>query len=211
MAKTKDVMPEPASAVPDSKKRNAKAKVHYVDVSGGEVKFGTDTIDSIAKVEFRFTNGAVETLDLGRVPDNIALMGKVRGLQEVVRDTYSGEPTVAGAIEAASDMIGRLVEGEWYSARQGGGPRMAILLAALEEFYESKGRTYDEAEAKARYFGDGEVTLSDGRTVKKAELRASAIASGPVAVIYTRLLAEQAAKRAAEMAGKESTVAEADL
>jgi len=170
--------------------RVAKAKIRYADANGNECKI-TDKVDQI---NFDFSNGATVRVDLAAVPKPMRAIATVRGLAEKIRDTYAGSETVEDAFAEAEDMLGRLMDGEWMSAREGGGPRMTMLLTAIAEVKAAHGAPFDLEEARARYLN----TAEDDDATREAKLgrRKAAAANSEVAAVLDRLRAEAAAKRA---------------
>lgn len=171
--------------------REQKAKIEYR--KGGEKVKVTDGPTDIV---FSFANGETCSLELKALPKAIRDVAMVRGVAEKVRDTYAGAESVGDAYELASDMIGRLMENEWLSAREGGGPRMTMLLTAIEEVKTKAGLTFDFEASRAKYVATDEDT--DEEKAAKAKARASASANPEVAAVLERLKQEAAARRAAK-------------
>ena len=171
--------------------RVAKAKIHYFDAKGTAVKI----TDNPAAIVFGFADGGDNVvIDVNALPPEIRAIAMVRGLAEKVRDTYAGSETVGDAREAAEDMIGRLADGEWLSAREGGRPRMSMLLIAIQEVKVAHGAPFDLDAARAKYLNSAEDT--DETRAAKLVARKAAAANSEVAIILDRLRAEAAARRA---------------
>jgi hypothetical protein len=178
--------------------REQKAKIEYR--KGGEKVKLTDKPTDVA---FVFANGEAASFTIRDLSNEIRAIATVRGLAEKVRDTYAGAETVDEAYDLCTDMIGRLQEGEWMSAREGGGPRMTMLLSAIKEVKEAAGLPFDLEESRAKYVATEEDT--DEVRKAKTEARKSAAANPKVAAVLERLKAEAAAKRAEKAAPATAT------
>lgn len=171
--------------------REQKAKIEYVSDKGEKCR----VTDKVVAIAFKF-NGVSEPIvvDLSKLPKDIMRAAAVRGVAEKIRDTYAGSDTVVKAYEVASDMLGRMMEGNWLSERDGGGPRMTMLLSAIKEVREGAGLTFDLDASHAKYVNGDDDT--DEQKKMKAELRRNAAANTEVARVLERMKAEAAARRA---------------
>ena len=175
--------------------REQKAKIEYRNANGEKVKV-TEKPSSIVFVFANKEQALIDVAALRKEQKDVCQVALIRGLAEKVRDTYAGAETVEEAFDLATDMIGRLEEGEWMSAREGGGPRMTMLLAAIKEVLERHGRTFDLEASRAKYVATDED--SDEVKKAKAEARRNAAANAEVAVVLERLKSEAAARRVAK-------------
>lgn len=181
--------------------REQKAKISYVDAKGEKATLNGDK--KIAGIVFSFKDVekplVFDVEQFAKQHKDIYHVAAVRGLAEKVRDTYAGSDSVTDAMETAEDMIGRLNEGEWLSAREGGGPRMTMLLGAIAEV---KGDAFNLDESRAKYVVDKD---DDDETKKaKREMSRRAAANPDVARVLERLKAEAAAKRAEKTSSVEA-------
>lgn len=178
--------------------REQKAKIEYRAANGEAIK----ATEKPADIVFKFANGQELAVNVKSLPKDIVQTAAIRGVAEKIRDTYAGAETVGQAHELAEDMIGRLVEGEWMSAREGGGPRMTMLLQAIKEVKEQNKLPFDLEESRAKYVGSDDDT--DEEKKAKAEARKAAAANPQVAAVLERLKAEAAARRAEKQAPAEA-------
>jgi len=194
--------------------KSQKAKIVYLDEAGQEVD-----IDSgkVSVIQFRFTDG-VGNLDLfmEQVPDEIRVTASIRGLAEKIRDEYAGadSPEMAhddGKGGGAKGMVERLLGGEWYGQREGGGPSISTFVQAVKETKLERFGSHPEE------FPNGYSPEADGPALMekyvgkgKAEIRKKTLAGNSrLNAIYTKLVAELAAAKAQRATDKATKAAAA--
>ena len=103
-------------------------------------------IETESGVVFQFgENGEVGTVEtsLEELNDEIRLRLALHGLKQKLGDAYAGEKDPAAAMKSVQEVYERLRNGEWTTARSGGG-RVGQLAKALAR---AKGVSIEEATA----------------------------------------------------------------
>lgn len=158
--------------------RESKAKITYLTADG--TKVGLVDAANIAAIVYNFSNDDSRTISLADIPEDIARVAMVRGLAEKVRDTYAGSKSVEEAVEAADDMIMRLVAGEWLGAREGGGAQINVFIESVKAVKsahaKANGLAYDadadEPALREKYVGKEKAKARNGALEANATLRA---------------------------------------
>lgn len=139
----------------------------------------TISIDSEqAAVAIAFTDGDKRTIALSDLSEDMQLQLALHGLNQKVRDSYSGFGTKYGdqAVDMAKSAVDRTIEtlkaGEWSARQGGGGARVSIWVEALAEVM-----SIDVGEAAQRYADLGKEAKAAVRghpDVKRAKVRLEA-------------------------------------
>lgn len=192
--------------------KSSKAKLAYLDAAGTEVDIASG---NVAVIQYRFTDGLGNLdLDLAAVPSSIINTAAVRGLAEKIRDEYAGAESSDDAMDEARGMIERLVGGEWYGTREGGGPALSTFIEAVKAtkaaYHASKGTTYnpvaDEPALREKYVGKGKADVRKKALEGNNDLRARyANLVAQAAATKAQRAAERAAKAAQDAAGGTTT------
>ena len=140
-------------------------------------------------MRFAFANGQNVDADPSQFPEGIIKSLILHGLSQKVGDSYSGEPDVEKAIEAAEGILENLQEGRWSDRREGSGiVRTSILAEAVQRAKPEKYPTIADAVKAVGEWDD--------------DFRKNAAKVGVIAKHMEDIKAERAAARA-EKAAKE--------
>ena len=162
--------------------KESVAKKVYVGSDGGERRSAGDNVD---RLEFRFTDGTVRAVRPADYPESVRAAARWHGFAQKLGDSYNqSKGDVAKAIESFDEMSAQLMEGDWVTAAEGGGPRItqlatAIYRANLKAPKEEQSNIPDEAAALAivaRWDSDKRKAASEYPAIalELAELRLEA-------------------------------------
>jgi hypothetical protein len=140
--------------------------------------------EDLSGVDFTFADGTVLAVEVASLSKNILMNLVAHGISQKVGDSYAGDMPVEGAIEKATEVIKRLVEGDWKAVRISSGSAKNSLLA--EAFAAASGRTVEECQA----------VLADMEEPQKKALRKHPQVALQIADIQAKRAAEKAAKLA---------------
>ncbi len=163
--------------------REAKCTKHYVDPDGTDHRSVCDIVD---RLEFRFADGTVQAVKLSDFPEAIIAKAAWHGLSQKFGDSYSGKKTVADCIEAFSEMVDQVKEGDWITVSEGGGPRISQLATAYFRAMSAAGHELTEADAVEKVKG------------WDTDKRKAAQEVPEIALALQEIRAEQAAERLAK-------------
>ena len=88
--------------------------------------------EEVGSVEIAFTNGESLTATLEELPEDIVKRLALHGLSQKLGDSYASvKGDAAAGFSKASDVLGRLMSGEWAGAGGGGGMQLGELAEAI--------------------------------------------------------------------------------
>lgn len=185
----------------ETKAAKPKAEVTQVSMTDGRsVGFaGKKRLDKEIIIEgenvsvrFDFRNGETRTLDLGDVPEAIQLQLLGHGASQKVGDECAGEEDVDDMVLAVDGMIGRLLKGEWSTARQAGDSSAggSLVVKALAEVTGKSVQAIKD-------FLQGKLDAdkaAGGKLTRQALYASFRVPGNPVAAVIERMEAEKRAK-----------------
>jgi hypothetical protein len=140
--------------------------------------------------------GEVLTFDLNALgiasAPEIARRLAIHGWHQKVGDTVAKTSDNPEAdFDKMASIHERLLGGQWTVARESAGPRPTLVAEAVMRVATARGVTFDREKVVAKYSG------KDGEPARKA-----AMEKADVVAAYKTIIAENAAKRAAEATAK---------
>src|SRR5215471_7785826 len=167
-----------------AKAKSEKCKKTYITNTGERGK--SWTIDAVS-LEFKFAGGGTYVRSPSDYPEVLKGLAFF-GISEKLGNSYAGADTAGEAEESFLSMDEQLKAGDWLAEREAG-ERPSMVADAVIAAKRAAGHTFDEEATRAKYTGKG-----------SAENRKTALANKAVRAEFDRLVAENAAKKAAESA-----------
>lgn len=197
-AETPNTSEASATPAPTKAKRKAVAKKVYILNDGTDSRAFQE--GKTERLEFRFTNGEVRTVNLDNFSPVIQQAAMYHGFAQKLGDSYNtADGNAADAVNSFDETYAQLTEGDWTTASEGGGPRIGELVDAMVRLQMRRtGKTDEEVRPaiKERVGGwDGDQ-------------RKNATTNPQVAAELAQVRAEKAAERAklaAQKAGEVQT------
>lgn len=181
--------------------REKISKVTY-GATGGDKWNNTPTpTDHI--VRHTFADGTTDDFDTNSVSAEIKVQAMLRGFNEKLHNAFaSAKGNVAEAIEMYMTVRENLENGIWATKREGSGPRISLLLQAVERALTDAGQVVDDVRR-------GKIA----EKLRTEEGRDVAMKDPQVQKHYADIKAERAKAAAAEAAknakGQKSTLGDA--
>lgn len=141
-------------------------------------KVATKKVDLESQsLTIEFVDGAEEIIvGLRDLPENILPALALHGLSQKMGDSYSGEPEPREARAKATEVLERLMAGEW-SARRERGPGSTSLT--IEAIAALRGLTTDQVKAVWETLDDEQkkgIRANDGVKAEMARIKAARLA-----------------------------------
>ena len=130
------------NTTPEAPKKKGVCQKVYIDGEGNETRSATA---AAAKLEFRFANGEVRSVNLETFPANINTSLAWFGRSEKLGNFYAGakgDPAIA--LEKFEAGLELLISGEWIEKGEGVGTAPSLIVEAIVRALTAEGQTVDD-------------------------------------------------------------------